>query len=485
MMRGLLLNKGNWGKTAIIEDGRETTYGSLAHKAFALGEKLQSLKRGNVAILLPNGGDYVAALFGALMAGDIAFPLSDRLTGHEIGSLLRKADISAAVTSRAFRPALEGFEGGAKILYVEDIQPQPNIPTCYWPDPLSPMVMLATSGTTGKAKIAVLSEKNIESVVFGYCQKMPFEALGEDEIRYILAMPFSSAYGMFVLFSLALKGYPAILAGNFTLDALYRAAEERKATHFEGSSTAIAMMARSLHRHMPYDVRSLRYYGFGGSGVSAEALKKLSAAFPWAEFWMGYGMTEASPLIAKSFERMPAEKMGSAGPPLPGVEIMVEAAGRITNEPWIKGEVLVRGANVMIGYYKNAHETQKALRGGWLHTGDVGYLDEEGWLFLCGRAKNVILSRGFTIYPEEVEAAILESGLASDCIVYGAEDGYGGERVCCDCVPSKKGLQEEDIQNWCRQRLADYKRPKTVRLVESVPKTHTGKQKRNESLETD
>lgn len=237
-------------------------------------------------------------------------------------------------------------------------------------------------------------------------------------------------------------------------------------------------MDRALGRPIPYDLSSLRYFGFGGSKAPDGTLERLSAAFPQIRFWSGYGMTEASPLITQPDQELPLDKLGSVGVPLPGVTVLLETEEGRTDAPNRPGEIVVRGPNVMLGYYGGAEATREILRDGWLHTGDIGYFDDDGYLYICGRKKNMLLVRGFNVYPEEVETRLLCCPLVKDCVVYGTSDVPGSERVCADVVPAVPELTVEAGRSWCTEHLADYKRPQRIRLMGEIKKTSTGKSSR-------
>jgi long-chain acyl-CoA synthetase len=408
------------------------------------------------------------------MAGMVAFPLNPSLTASEIGPLLEQSDTKIAVSSTVFQEQLEML-GLQQIVYVENLDlPEGQLPTARRQPGLDePIALLCTSGTTGSAKIVTLSERNLETCVLN---KKAHGSEDTGSLRFILEIPFSSAYGIFIICAIALHADAIVRTPRvFTLGSLYQTIEQYSVTNIEGASLVIALMANSANEPTPYDIRSLRCCCFGGSGVSLEMQRTLQQSFPWVDFWMGYGMTEASPIIAKHSSRIPEGKLGSVGLPVDGTEVLIEAEGKKTREPHVRGEVVLRGPNVMLGYYKNEAETAKVIEGGWLHTGDIGYLDEDGYLYIIGRIKNVILSRGFTIYPEEVEACIMASGLAADCVVYGVPEPFGSERVCADIVAAYEGCTAQEVQDWCSLRLAGHKQPKRYQLVKEIQRTSTGK----------
>ncbi len=189
-------------------------------------------------------------------------------------------------------------------------------------------------------------------------------------------------------------------------------------------------------------------------------------------------MTEASPLIAQPFRGLPEDKLGSVGVPLPGVKVCLETETGRTDEPNQPGEIIVQGPNVMLGYYKDEKATAEILRDGWLHTGDIGYFDNDRYLYICGRKKNMLLVRGFNVFPEEVETCLQACPLVKDCTVYGRTDVPGTDCVCADIVPATAGAPLTSIHDWCAGHLADYKRPHNIRFVDKLDKTATGKNRR-------
>jgi long-chain acyl-CoA synthetase len=477
MIRTLLLNRENWEKTALIDGEKSLTYGELAGRAFALRTLLPESAGAHAAILLHDGADFIAALFGALMAGMTVMPLSASLTSYEVDSLLGQTSTRILISSKSFLPLLSEIEDTPEIIYMEELPAPPGEPPqAVYVDTDAPMLLLATSGTTGRAKIVVLSERNLGSCVLDYYGKMNFDIFAREQVRNILCTPFCSAYALFIISAIMRGGNTIVVPPfPFTLDSFYKAVDRYRITHYEGGAAAILLMERGIGREIPYDIRSLRYLGFGGSGVSGNALRRLVEEYPWMEFWQGYGLTEASPLVTKAYNSFPKEKLDSVGVAAKNMELRIEADGEKTQIPFVRGEIVVKAPSVMLGYYENEAETARVIRDGWLYTGDIGYLDEEGWLYLCGRVRNIILVRGFTVHPEEVETCILSSSLAADCVVYGESDDFGGECVCADVVPKSADVTADDIMIWCRDHLSAYKQPLRVRLTDAISKTSTGK----------
>ncbi|NLT58743.1 MAG: acyl--CoA ligase, partial [Clostridiales bacterium] len=424
---------------------------------------------------------YVAALFGTLLFGMTALPLNVSMTAHEIMPLLGQTSTQTLITSKRFGRMFEDIRVNhmphLQVICLEDLPTRAceALPEAVHVGPDEPMVLLSTSGTTGKARIVQLSEKNVEASVLGYLDKMNFEKSGQSDVRYILATPFSTAYGLMILSACLLRSFPIIPIGEgFTLDVFYALAEAHRATHYEGGTSVPLLMEQTAGRPIPHDIHRLKHFGFGGSKVSGNMLEALLKAYPGIRFWQGYGMTEAAPLITK-YANTQDEKLDSVGTAIKGVKIAVEVDGSVTDAPYTTGEIVVQGPNVMLGYYQNEEETDNVLKNGHLYTGDLGYLDEDGYLYICGRKKNVVIVRGLNVHPEEVEACILSSLLVQDCVVYGETDALGHEVVCADVVPMNKQVQIGEIEAHCRTRLADYKQPQKIRVVDAIPKAASGK----------
>jgi long-chain acyl-CoA synthetase len=268
---------------------------------------------------------------------------------------------------------------------------------------------------------------------------------------------------------------PIVLVNHdFTLDTLYKAAAKYRVTHYEGGASVIVLMEKMAGRPIPYDISTLTSFGFGGSKVPGSVVENVLRAYPGIGLYQGYGSTETSALITKTSVFIPV-KPGSVGTAITNVEVAIETDDGITSAPLVEGEIVVGGPNVMLGYLGDEAATKRALGNGYLHTGDIGYLDEDGYLFISGRKKTMIIVRGFKVYPEEVEACIVGSALVKECLVYGQADALGNEIICADIVPARPGVKAEDIKSYCASHLAEYKRPHRITVCESIRKNASGK----------
>jgi long-chain acyl-CoA synthetase len=228
-----------------------------------------------------------------------------------------------------------------------------------------------------------------------------------------------------------------------------------------------------------FDTRSMRVWGSGAAPLPTEIVAPFEEKFG-GRILEGYGLTEASPVVS-AHRLSGARKLGSVGPAIPGVTISVQDDDDRSLPVGEVGEVCVKGPNVMVGYYRNPEETARTVRGGWLHTGDMGRLDEDGFLFIVERKKDLIIRGGFNIYPREVEEALYAHPQVAEAAVVGMKDPLMGEDVVAFVVV-KDGQRPsaEEIAAFCETRLARFKCPKVIRFVDSLPKSPIGKILRKE-----
>lgn len=348
MNKYLVHNHGNMEKAAVIDGETIYSFRDLLERIGTMQQSLPHKQGGKVAIYLPNNFDHIAAYFSVILSGMTAVPLNVQMTEHEILPLLEWVDVCAVITSKQDSAMFEKLTGcehsGLSIICAEDIcwHEITTLPVAAPRNADAPMVLLSTSGTTGNAKIVQLSQRNIETSVFGYLDKVNFEEDSTEDIRYVLATPFSSAYGIMILSSFMIRAFTIVLfPSKFTLETLYKTIEEYRVTHYEGGPLPVQLMSQMAGRPNPYNISSLKNMGFGGGKISADETKSLESAYPQIIFAQGYGMSETSPLVSK--HQCPnIKKTESVGTAIKGVEIAVEANGVITKDAYVKGEVVIR-----------------------------------------------------------------------------------------------------------------------------------------------
>lgn len=472
-------------KICIIEDNIKVTNSAVFAKIYAVKEKFKNFNNKNIAVFLPDSANFIAAVFGVIASKCTVFPLSTSAKEYELEKLLCCGDAAAVITQKCYSGLFSTLKKTLPqpffVFYIEDITPASsnkenlNIPQiCLG----SPAVLLATSGTTGNPKIVQLSANNIITAALGLIDKIAPTPNEASTARYITATPFCSSYGLMVVTACLICGAPIIpMPPNFTPDVFLKTAATHRATNYEGGTSALILMAKLAGRNIPYDISALKHFGVGGSKLSGSTILKLLQSYPGIEILQGYGMTECGPLAAKN----PRGKSNvySVGTAIKGVTLAVECGGKVLTTPFTQGEVLVKGPNIMQGYYKNPAATAAVLKDEYLYTGDIGYLDENAYLHIVGRKKNIVIVNGLNVHPEEVEEFLLSLSIVNDCHVYGDMHKEESEILSADIVPENSHVSIEDIQNICAVHLAKHKQPRQINLCEKIEKNYIGKTVRN------
>jgi long-chain acyl-CoA synthetase len=331
--------------------------------------------------------------------------------------------------------------------------------------------LLYTGGTTGRAKGVMLSHANL----YFSTQAVQRAAHVPGVARSLLTLPLSHSYGLLV--TIAGMHSPerpvTVLLRWFDTSAFLELIERhRLQTSAVVPSMIHLLLAEPLERH---DLSSLRYLGCGAAPVAPTAIEEIERRIPSVTVRQGYGLTETAALISTN----PAgrEKPGSVGLPIPGAEVRIlDDSGREL-PVGEAGEICCRSPAVMRGYWHAGEATAEALRDGWLHTGDVGYLDEDGYLFIVDRKKDLIIRGGFNVYPRDVEDALLEHPSVAAAGVVGRPDERHGEEVVAfvSLNAPGDGVSADELVAWARERIGGYKYPREVHIVDAVPLTAIGK----------
>ena len=495
------------GKTAFQFEGRATTYAELdLHtNQVANGLAAAGLARGDrIAYLGKNSDHYFELLFGAAKAGVVMTPINWRLAGPEIAYILADSRARAVFVGAEFLDLAEGLlaEDSAVELAVamegargpwrdylawRDGQPaeDPNAPVGY--DDIA--IQLYTSGTTGRPKGAMLPNRALLELRGLHAQSDIAWNKWTPEDVSLVAMPVAhiggSGWGIMTLFN----GAKGVVAREFDPNRVLDFIAEDRISKIFMVPAAMQIVVRHP-KARETDFSCLKYILYGASPIPLELLKESMAVFGCG-FVQMYGMTETAGTIValppEDHDPRGSPKMRSAGKALPGVELAIldEAGHRLA--PGEIGEIATRSAANMAGYWNLPEATSKTIDAeGWLRTGDAGYLDEDGYVYIHDRVKDMIISGGENVYPAEVENAIYGCPGVADVAVIGVPDPKWGEAVKAVVVPAAgANLGEADVIRWARERIAGFKAPKSVDFIEALPRNASGKILRRELREPD
>jgi fatty-acyl-CoA synthase len=483
------------------------TYGQVESRAEALAAGLHSLGIGagdRVALILPCRPEFVIAFFAAAKLGAQVVPLNPRLTGPELQYMLRHSEAAVAVTIETWHgvdylqlfedflvqlPALEyavtvGEEDlwyDDRIFQFEDLvsKGEGRDYVAGNPDPAGDMfALLYTSGTTGKPKGVELTQANLL-----HAAAATVEMLGlHEEDRIIGVTAFFHVFGIAPgLLGALLSGAALVLQEDFDGPATLDLVEKHGVTVHYGIPTFFVTELQEQRRR-PRDLSSLRLGLVAGSPASAGMIREVSEEL-CPGLLVAYSLTETASTICMTSPEDPGEKRHfTVGRPVAGAEVKVlDPAGAILPVESV-GEIVLRGPGIMRGYYRQPRETAASfVHDGFLRTGDLGMVDEDGYVHLVGRGKDVIIRGGSTVHPREVEDRILAHPAVRAVVAVGVPDEVLGEAIFA-CVALLEGamVSGDELKDWCRKTLAGYKIPDTVRFMEEFPQTATGKVRRSE-----
>ncbi|HEY0454337.1 long-chain fatty acid--CoA ligase [Actinophytocola sp.] len=472
-------------RVAVVHDGREWTYRELHERSTRVAHVLAGLgvEGGDrVAYLGPNHPTFLEALFGTGMAGAIFVPLNTRLTPPELAYILR--DSGATVLIHA--PTHD--EHAAELRDLVDVLPLDayerllaDAPTDPRDDPVDPddlAMIMYTSGTTGRPKGAALTHANIH---WNSLNLLIDVDLAGDEVTLVNAPMFHVAALNQTVLPTLLKGGTVVLMSAFDPSRTLELIARHRVTYLFGVPAMFQAVA-AAPGWAAADLSSVRTMICGGAPVPEKVITTYQER--GLIFLQGYGLTESSPsaLFLRAAESR--EKVGSAGTPCFFTDVRIVDPSGADVQPGEPGEVILHGPNVMSGYWNKPAETAAVLSSdGWLHTGDVAVADDDGYLYIRDRIKDVIISGGENIYPAEVEDALHQHPAVADCAVIGVPDEKWGE-VGRAVVVLRSPTTPSDILDSLTARIAKYKIPKSVVFADALPRTASGKLLKSQLRET-
>jgi long-chain acyl-CoA synthetase len=440
-------------------------------------------KGDKVSLLMPNGPEYIVAYFACFKLGALAGPINSLLKPPEIAFVIANSEAKALMVNSEFTQQIEsiadqlsnldaviefdseelatiGFSGEREHLPVAQL------------DRDDEAIIIYTSGTTGKPKGCLLTHGNLIANASQIANWLRFTS--DDRLLTVMPLFHMNAVSVTTMTPLYVGG-STVVSPKFSVSRFWQIISDYGVTSFGSVATMLSMLLEKYPEGVPdgLSTSQLRFAMCGSAPVPAEVMKRFEETFKCLVI-EGYGLSEST---CRSTFNPPNEKRrpGSCGKPIGNEMMVVDESDKEVADGEL-GEIVLRGENILKGYYRNPEATAQAFRNGWFHTGDVGYRDPDGFFYIVDRKSDMIIRGGENIYPREIDEALYQHPSVAAAATIGIPDDLYGEEVTAFVV-LKKGEQatEEELLAHCRERLADFKCPKTIHIVTEIPKGPTGK----------
>jgi long-chain acyl-CoA synthetase len=469
-------------------DGRQFTYSefSLAVNRAAAMLFSHGIAKGDVvSLLMPNSVEYIIAYFACWRLGALAGPINSLLKEQETAFVLNNSETKAMLVNSEFRDRIDLIRNElphlkSVITFDDEAEAtrefgetdksgqDARAPSL---DKADDAIIIYTSGTTGKPKGCLLTHGNVIANARQISEWLGFT----ESDRLLTIMPLFHMNAVSVTTMAALyAGGSTVISPRFSASRFWNTISDYQVTSFGSVATMLSMLLNAYPEGVPEGLKTdqMRFAMCGSAPVPAEVMKKFEETFncPVVE---GYGLSEST--CRSTFNPPDERRPGSCGLPI-GNEMKVFDDNDREVADGELGEIVLRGENILKGYYKNPEATSAAFRNGWFHTNDIGYRDQDGYFFIVDRKSDMIIRGGENIYPREIDEVLYQHPAVAAAATIGVPDPLYGEEVAAFVV-LKDGMQasEEELIRYCTDRLADYKCPKSVRIVKDIPKGPTGK----------
>ncbi len=459
------------------DDGRSWTYSEFNKAVNRAANMLaeNDVKKGNVvSLLMPNSAEYIIAYFACWKIGALAGPVNSLLKAEEIEFVVGNSEAKLLLVNSQFRATIEKIKL-PKIIEFDDEAVTNNFSENLVKTQLNQndeAIIIYTSGTTGKPKGCLLTHGNLIANARQITEWLAFD----ENDRLLTIMPLFHMNAVSVTTMTALYASAStVVSPKFSASRFWQIISDHKITSFGSVATMLSMLLQKYPNGVPKGLNQdhLRFAMCGSAPVPAEVLKNFEETFNCLVI-EGYGLSEST---CRSTFNPPNEnrRIGSCGKPIGNeMKIFDENDNEVANGEL--GEIVLRGENIFKGYFKNAEATAKAFQNGWFHTGDIGYRDADGFFYIADRKSDMIIRGGENIYPREIDELLYLHPAIESAAVIGVPDKLYGEEVAAFVVlKDGASASREEIINFCRTKLADYKCPKTVYFVADIPKGATGK----------
>jgi long-chain acyl-CoA synthetase len=464
-------------KTAIVYKANRWSYADL--RALVSARKSQLVRAGlyeqdRAIVWMENSPEYVATYLAVLELGGIVVALHPQTTAEEVRRIIRHVGGAGLIVSPTVKHwTMSDFgSAGLRFLLTGEDMHRMDYRDAGHEVPEGVAQIIYTSGSTGRPKGVVLTHKNLMANTRSILDYLRLTA--DDSVMAVL--PFVYAYGNSVMLTHLFVGGALVIENNMlyphvVLDGMIKTG----VTGFSGVSTTYALLLN--HSNLKsYAFPALRYLTHAGGPMPSELLSRIRTAFPDQRIFLMYGQTEASARLTSLPPEILDVKKESAGQAISGVTLKIVREGGETARPGEVGEIWASGDNIMQGYWQDPELTAGVLQDGWLHTGDLGRMDEEGYLTIVGRNNEMIKAGSYRISPTEIEEVLLQHRQVHEVGVVGIDDPILGQKICAIVTLKEPGtLTDQDLMVYCAQRLVQYKRPKVIAIVSALPKSPSGK----------
>jgi long-chain acyl-CoA synthetase len=481
-------------RIAIVFEDRRLTFADLDAESNRLAHGLRALgleSGDRLGLFMPNCPEFEIGFYAGSKLGAVACPLNSAYREREITYQLNDAGATVLLTHAKLWPVVEAARphlahlraiiligdeapglASNVVRYRDVVSGQSADPPSVRVDPGQLAVLPYSSGTTGLPKGVMLTHRNLVCNHHQYGRVM---RLGPDD-SYIVYMPMSHIYGVTLMGVSIWSGAKQILLERFDLETVVRLIQEHGVTWLFAVPPVLLALANAPGLESS-QFRTIKYAFSAAAPLPLDVARRVEARFGF-RIVQGYGLTEASPATHNNPLDPDRIKLGSGGPPVADTEhrIVDVETGQRTLAPGEVGEIVVRGPQVMQGYWNAPEETARALRNGWLYTGDIGWVDEEGYIYIVDRKKEMIKYKSFSIAPAELEAVLLEHPEVADCAVTSVEDAEAGQVPKAFVVPRAKGRIDMDaLARFVAERVAGYKQIRHFEVIDAIPRTPSGK----------
>src|SRR5262245_61674904 len=465
-------------------DGRRFTYSEFSVAVNRAATMLAShgiAKGAVVSLLMPNSAEYIIGYFACWKIGALAGPVNSLLKAHEAAYVISNSEAKALLIHPDYLPLIESvrselpalksviiFEDEARA--TRDFTATPPTDADITKD--DEAIIIYTSGTTGKPKGCLLTHGNVIANARQISEWLDFNE--QDRLHTIMPLFHMNAVSVTTMSALYAGG-STVISPKFSGSKFWHVISDYKITSFGSVATMLSMLLNTYPDGVPEGLKTdqLRFAMCGSAPVPAEVMKKFEETFncPVVE---GYGLSEST---CRSTFNPPDERRrpGSCGVPIGNEMRVVDEEDREVPDGEL-GEIVLRGENILKGYFKNEAATETAFRNGWFHTGDIGYRDADGFYYIVDRKSDMIIRGGENIYPREIDEVLYQHPAIAAAAAVGVPDALYGEEVAAVVVLKPgQSVTEQEVIDYCKARLADFKCPKTVHFVTDIPKGPTGK----------